>query len=319
MNTSEFKLTIDQDLDMHVYAWLPDKDITLKGIVQIAHGMAEHAKRYEDFANFLTKNGYAVYANDHRGHGKTAGSVENLGFFCEEDGWQKVVDDLKLLSHHVKEKHPTIPLFVLGHSMGSFLTRQYLMDPKIKIQGALLSGTANHPGVIGKAGLLLTKLLLLFNNPKSPSPLMDTLSFKAYNNSFKPNRSAFDWLSKDSSKVDEYIADPYCGTIFSIQFYNDLLKGLLYISDVNNIKKTNQNVPILVFSGTNDPVGENSKGVQAFYSKLKTAGIKDITLKLFEDGRHEMLNETNRKEVYAYILGWLNEREEIITEKHRNS
>ncbi len=308
MITSEFKLTVEQNLDMQVYSWLPEKDVSLKGIVQIAHGMAEHAKRYEEFASYLTKNGYAVYANDHRGHGKTAGSVENLGFFSKENGWKKVVNDLKLLNQHIKKKHNTIPLFVLGHSMGSFLTRQYLMDPKIKLHGALLSGTANHPGVLGKVGLFLTKLLLLFNNPKSPSSLMDSLSFKAYNKAFKPNRTSFDWLSKDEKKVDEYVSDSYCGTIFSVQFYNDLLKGLLYISDIKNIKKTNQNIPILVFSGANDPVGENGKGVQKFYTKLKTAGIKDITLKLFEDGRHEMLNETNRKEVYAYILQWLNKR-----------
>lgn len=308
MIATEFKLGIGQNLDMQVYAWLPDQDIPVKGVLQIAHGMAEHAKRYEELATFLTDNGYAVYANDHRGHGKTAGSVDKLGFFSEKNGWQKVVNDLKHFNQHVRKKHPDLPLFILGHSMGSFLTRQYLMDPSSSIQGAILSGTANHPGLLGKVGVLLTKLLLLFNKPNSPSSLMDSLSFKAYNNAFKPNRTSYDWLSRDEKKVDEYVADPYCGTIFSWQFYNDLLKGLLYISDKNNIKKTNQNVPILVFSGTNDPVGENGKGVQDFYDKLTSLGIKDVSLKLFEDGRHEMLNETNRKEVFAFILDWLNER-----------
>jgi len=308
MKASEFKLGIDQNLDMQVYAWLPDKDVPVKGILQIAHGMAEHARRYEELASFLTDNGYAVYANDHRGHGKTAGSVDNLGFFSEKNGWQKVVKDLKILNLHLREKFPKLPLFVLGHSMGSFLTRQYLMDSNSTVQGAILSGTANHPGLLGKVGVLLTKVLLLFNNPKSPSSLMDSMSFKTYNKAFKPNRTPHDWLSRDEKKVDEYVADPYCGTIFSLQFYNDLLKGLLYISDKNNIKKTNQNVPILVFSGTNDPVGENGKGVRDFYTKLKTVGIKDLTLKLFDKGRHEMLNETNREEVFAFILDWLNER-----------
>lgn len=308
MISSEFKLAIDQNLNMQVYAWLPEKDVPIKAVLQIAHGMAEHGKRYKEFASFLTKNGIAVYANDHRGHGKTAGSVENLGFFSKKDGWQKVVADLKLLTQDLKKKHANIPFFIMGHSMGSFLTRQYLMDPSINIQGAILSGTADHPGLLGKIGLLLTKVMLLFKNPKSPSPLMDSLSFKAYNKAFKPNRTAFDWLSKDRQKVDEYVADPYCGTVFSLQFYNDLLKGLLYISDTANINKTNQNIPILVLSGTNDPVGENSKGVENFYAKLKTAGIKDVSLKLFEDGRHEMINETNRKEVYTFILNWLQDR-----------
>lgn len=308
MKVSEFKLTTEDNLALQVYAWLPDQDVPLQGILQIAHGMAEHGKRYEEFAAFLTKNGFAVFANDHRGHGKTAESVENLGFFSEKDGWQKVLIDLKLLNQHLKEKHPELPLFILGHSMGSFLTRHYLMDPNLGIQGAILSGTANHPGLLGKIGLLLTKVLLLFNNPKSPSSLMDSLSFKAYNKAFKPNRTSFDWLSRDESKVDEYISDPYCGTVFSIQFYNDMLKGLLYISDMDNIKKTNNDIPLLVFSGTDDPVGENSKGVQKFHDKLKAAGIKNLTFKLFEEGRHEMLNETNRKEVYTFILDWLNKR-----------
>ena len=308
MIASEFKLAVEQNLTMQVYTWLPEQEVPLKGVLQIAHGMAEHGKRYEEFASFLTKNGFAVYANDHRGHGKTAGSVENLGFFSEKDGWQKVVADLKLLNQHLIGKHPDVPLYILGHSMGSFLTRHYLMDSDLSIQGAILSGTANHPGLLGKVGLLLTKLLLLIYNPKRPSPLMDSLRFKAYNKPFKPNRTSFDWLSRDENKVDEYVSDPNCGTVFSLQFYNDLLKGLLYISDMDNIKKTNQDIPLLVFSGANDPVGENSKGVQDFYAKLKTAGIKDLSLKLFEDGRHEMINETNRKEVYAFILNWLNKR-----------
>ncbi len=308
MKASEFKLTIAQDLDMHVYVWTPDHNKPIKAVLQIAHGMAEHGKRYEDLATFLTDKGYAVYANDHRGHGKTAGSIENLGFFSEKDGWQKVVNDVKQLNQHLNQKHPNTPIFILGHSMGSFLTRHFLMDETISIQGAMLSGTADHPGLLGKVGLFVTKILLLFNDPKKPSPLMDSLSFKAYNNAFKPNRTNFDWLSKDKDKVDAYIADPYCGTIFSIQFYNDLLKGLLHISSYKNIKKTNQNIPILVLSGTKDPVGANGKGIHNFYRKLQSAGIKDVSLKLFENGRHEMINETNRKEVYSYMHNWLNER-----------
>ena len=128
MRTSEFKLAVDENLDIHVYTWLPEEDVPIKAVMQIAHGMAEHGKRYEELASFLTKNGFAICANDHRGHGKTAGSIENLGFFSEKDGRQKVVDDLKLLSRHLNKKHPDLPLFIMGHSMGSFLTRQYLMD-----------------------------------------------------------------------------------------------------------------------------------------------------------------------------------------------
>ncbi len=305
MMTHEFILKTAPGVDLHVYQWLPAGEQLVKAVLQIAHGMAEHAARYDEFARFLNTHGIAVYANDHRGHGKTAGTVDNLGFLAVSEGWQKTVDDLKELSRDIKNKHPHLPLFVMGHSMGSFLMRHVIASDPVGFQGAILSGTAGHPGLLGHTGIWLTKMLLLFNHPKTPAPLMDTLSFKTYNKAFKPNRTAFDWLSRDPEKVDEYISDPYCGTVFSIQFYNDLLKGLIAANAQPLIDSIEKNLPVLLMSGDKDPVGGNGKGVEEVYHKYQKAGIKDVTLKLFKDGRHELLNETNREEVYRYVLTWI--------------
>jgi len=306
LKSNEYKLNTAEDKEIQVYEWLPDEGTEINGLLQISHGMAEHAKRYRYFAGFLTQNGYAVYANDHRGHGKTAGKIENLGFSSEKNGWGVIVDDLKALSLHIKDKHPKKPFFILGHSMGSFLLRQYILNPPFKLNGIILSGTAGNPGALGKIGVFMTKFLMLFNSKRSPSKLMDTLSFGAYNKKFKPNRTTFDWLSRDNEQVDKYIDDPYCGTIFSLQFFNDMLKGLLFVSQQSTIDKTAEDLPILIFSGDKDPVGENGKGVNEVYNKFKKAGVKNITLKLFTGGRHEMLNEINNDEVYMLILDWLN-------------
>jgi alpha-beta hydrolase superfamily lysophospholipase len=306
MKSNEYKLKITEDHEIQVYEWLPDDAENIKGVLQISHGMAEHAKRYKYFAAFLTKNNYAVYANDHRGHGKTAGKIENLGFFSNENGWRKVVDDLKALSLHAKEKHPNKAFFVLGHSMGSFLMRDYISNPPLKLNGAIISATAGNPGLLGKVGVFITRILLLFGSPTKQNKLMDSLSFGAYNNKFKPNRTKFDWLSRDDEQVDKYIDDPYCGFICSTLFFRDLLTGLLSVSKQSFIDLVAEDLPVLFFAGDNDPVGNFGKGVTEVRDKFKRAGVKDITLKLFSGGRHEMLNEINKDEVYVYVLDWLN-------------
>lgn len=305
MKSTEYKLKSSDGTEIQIYEWLPDNSENLKGIVQIAHGMAEHAGRYSDFANFLCSNNFAVYANDHRGHGKTAGNLENVGFLAPKNGWDKIVNDFRLLSVHIKEKYAETPLFAFGHSMGSFIVRKYLLDPGIKLQGVILSGTGGNPGILGKVGVFITHLMMLFNPAKSPSPFMDKLSFGAFNKPFKPNRTKFDWLSRDTEQVDKYVADPFCGSIFSIGFFNDMLNGLLYVSSRKNIDKTPEDLPVLIFSGDKDPVGNNGKGVTEVYNKFKKAGVKNLSLKLFSEGRHEMLNETNRADVYQFILNWL--------------
>lgn len=305
MMAKEYKLKISDSHEMQVYEWFPDENIELLGVLQISHGMTEHGKRYQHFAKFLNNNGFAVYASDHRGHGKTAGSEEKLGHFSDNDGWNKVVNDLKQVSKHIKEKHPDLPFYILGHSMGSFLVRDYLIKPPFKLNGVILSGTAGDPGILGQIGLMLTKFTLLFKKKNKASKMMNQLSFGSYNKSFKPNRTKFDWLSRDNEQVDKYIEDPLCGFICSIKFFEDLLTGLLKVNQKETFNKIAEDLPIYLISGGKDPVGNNGRGVNQVYSNFKKAGVKNITMKLYSEGRHEMLNEINKEEVYSNILTWM--------------
>ncbi|MBN1470229.1 MAG: lysophospholipase [Syntrophaceae bacterium] len=304
MDTFTFK-TSDK-AQIFTYKWKPNEDSAVKGLIQIAHGMAEHAARYERFAEALTKAGYAVYANDHRGHGKTADSLNNLGYFADENGWEKVVDDMHTLTGIIKKENPNKPFFLFGHSMGSFLARHYSMLYGNELSGLILSGTGGDPGAIGKIGLFIAKMDAKIHDRKAKSNIMNKLSFGAFNNTFQPNRTDYDWLSRDNSEVDKYINDPWCGAVFTAGFFCDMLRGIGYINRKENITRIPKNLPVYIFSGAKDPVGGNTKGVKQVYNALKNAGIGDVTLKFYEDGRHEMLNEINREEVFRDVIGWLN-------------
>ncbi len=276
-----------------------------KAVIQIAHGMAEHAQRYDRFANFLVKNGYAVYANDHRGHGKTAGSQDQIGYKEEGDFWSKAIQDMRSLHKIAKGDFPNLPYFIFGHSMGSFLSRHYISKYGSELNGAILSGTGGDPGFLGKIGAFIAKIESLFKGRKKPSPLLDTLSFGKFNKAFGPNRTGHDWLSKNEEEVDKYVADPSCGSVFTTGFFIDLLNGISIINSKTTFQNTPEDIPIYLFAGALDPVGDKGKGVTEVFEKFKKEGIKDVQCKLYENGRHEMLNETNREEVYNDILTWL--------------
>jgi alpha-beta hydrolase superfamily lysophospholipase len=305
MKSDTFTFKTSDGIQIFTYRWVPDEASAVKGVVQIAHGMAEHAARYERFADALTKAGYAVYANDHRGHGKTAGSQDNLGYFADENGWEKVVEDMHTLTVIIKKENPNKPFFLFGHSMGSFLSRNYSMLYASELIGLILSGTGGDPGAIGKIGLFVAKMDAMFHGRKAKSEIMNKLSFGAFNSAFKPNRTDYDWLSRDNAEVDKYINDPLCGTVFTAGFFCDMLGGLDFINNKENIGKIPKNLPIYLFSGAKDPVGANTKGVNQVYNSLKNAGIGDLTLKFYEDGRHESLNEINRDEVFRDVIAWL--------------
>ncbi|SEM84411.1 alpha/beta hydrolase [Lihuaxuella thermophila] len=278
------------------------------GVVQIAHGMAEHSKRYGEFAKALTNEGYAVYANDHRGHGQTAGCKENLGFFADEDGWERVVDDMYRLTRIIKKEHPGLPVFLFGHSMGSFLSRRYIQKYGQELSGVILSGTGADQGILSSIGIGIVKLEMRIKGKKAPSRLLHFLSFGNFNKRFKPNRTPFDWLSRDEREVDKYIQDPYCGWLPTTGFFCDLLTGIKQLDHPEQISRVPKDLPIFLFSGDQDPVGLYTRGVLKTYRNLKKAGIRDISYKFYEEGRHEMLNEINRDEVYQDIINWLKAR-----------
>ncbi|MBU2513686.1 alpha/beta hydrolase [bacterium] len=306
MSYKDFKFKADEELEIFVASWIPEDSAKIKAVVQLSHGMAEHITRYEGFAKYLNDNGYAVYGNDHRGHGKTAGVMENVGYFSDKDGFKKVVMDMFRLTRIIKEKHPDLPVYLFGHSMGSLLARNYICDFGKELQGVILSGTMGNPGLLGKIGVGVAKLESIFKGRKAKSPMLDKMSFGKFNNAFKPNRTKFDWLSRDNEEVDKYINDPYCGTVFTAGFFVDLLSGLNETFKNSNVEKTPKELPILLFSGEKDPVGNNKKGVEGVYQSYLKAGIQDVTHKFYPQGRHEMLNEINRDEVFADVVSWLN-------------
>lgn len=288
--------------------WLPEPDQKTLAAVQIAHGMAEHCLRYDWFANKLTAQGFAVYANDHRGHGETARTEDRLGHFGDINGWDQVVADMKSLNQKICEAHGNLPVFLFGHSMGSFLSRDYIAEHGSGLKGVILSGTAGDPGILGRIGLMIAKTQALMSGAKKPSPLMDKLSFGAYTKPFSPARTPFDWLSRDSDQVDAYIKDPYCGYICSAQFYADIISGIIKINSAAHIERTPKNLPVYLFSGSKDPVGNFGKGVEETHNAFKKAGVRDLHMKFYDDGRHEMINEINRDEVATDVITWIKER-----------
>jgi alpha-beta hydrolase superfamily lysophospholipase len=306
MKHDTFAFKAADGTQIFTYLWMPDNASSVKGVVQIAHGMAEHAGRYECFAGVLTEAGYAVYANDHRGHGKTAGSQEEVGYFAAEKGWEKVMEDMHALTGIIKKECPQKPVILFGHSMGSFLSRDYSMHYGNELSGLVLSGTGGDPGAIGKVGLFIAKTEAAIRGKKAKSEMMNKLSFGAFNGAFKPNRTDYDWLTRDDAEVDKYINDPWCGAVFTAGFFCDMLGGINYVNQKENIAKIPKSMPIYIFSGAKDPVGGNTKGVSQVYNALKDAGMGDVTLKFYEQGRHEMLNEINRDEVFSDVIAWMN-------------
>lgn len=306
MITTDFNFTTLDNQEIFTVSWSPEKDTEIKAIVQLSHGMAEHIMRYETFAKFLTENGYLVYGNDHRGHGKTAGILDNVGYFADENGFYKVAGDMVQLTDIIRKEHPDLPVFLFGHSMGSALSRYYIVENGDKIDGLVLSGTMGDPGLLGKIGSLIAKAESFLKGRKYRSNLLNKMSFGSYNNAFKPNRTDFDWLSKDNDAVDAYVKDPYCGSVFTSGFFADFLGGLGEIFKPEHIGRIPKSLPILIFSGEMDPVG-GKKSLEKVYQSYQKAGLADVKLKLYPQGRHEMLNETNKEEVFTDVIAWLDD------------
>jgi alpha-beta hydrolase superfamily lysophospholipase len=291
---------------IYTQRWSPDDSNSVKGAIQISHGMAEHSGRYKEFAEFMTNNGFVVYANDHRGHGKTAGNINNVGFIDENEGWQLVVDDILQLSNIIKEENPKLPIFLLGHSFGSIVARAFLAKYGNTYKGIILSGTTGSDGLLVSAGKFIASMQGFFKGKNKKSQLLNSMTFKDYNKKFQPAKTEFDWLSRDHERNLDYINDPYCGGVFTNRFFFDMLDMISFINKKSSMQNVPTNIPLLFISGEMDPVGEFGKGVKKVYNKYKNHGVKDIELKLYKDGRHESLNEINRQEVFNDILNWLN-------------
>lgn len=294
----------DGQTQIHVNEWTPDGDI--RGVVQIAHGVAEYGFRYDRFARFLCDHGFVVVADDHLGHGKSQIKDSPEVYFGEKDGWWHAVDDIEELRRLTKAKYPDKPYILFGHSMGSFLSRSHLIRHAGKLDGCIICGTG-HPSVpVIMGGKLVANLEIKRLGKKGYSKMADNLAFGAYNKKFRPNRTSVDWLSKNKENVDAYIADPFCGANASLGLFRDMLDGLSYITKQNNIDTMNKNQPILFIAGEEDPVGDMGKGVKKAVECFKKAGVRDVQMKLYPTLRHEILNEKEYETVQADVLTWLN-------------
>lgn len=302
-NEFEF-LSSDNKTNIYVREYVPDGEI--KGQVQIVHGIAEHCDRYDEFMQFLAKNGYAAAAHDQLGHGRSVLSEEERGFFAEENGWNTANDDIKKLHEIQSEKYPGKFSALFGHSMGSFQSRTYLIRYPDDFDAAVLCGTGQQGVFMVSIGELLAKGDCIKSGPKHRSEALQNLAFGSYNKKFKPERTEYDWICSDEKVVDEYIADPYCGNISTVGLFADMMHGIKFIGNKNNIEKMNKDLPVLFIAGTDDPVGDYGKGVKKVSEMFKEAGVKDVRVKLYEGDRHEILNEKDKATVYKNVLLWIN-------------
>ncbi|MCR2823688.1 alpha/beta hydrolase [Lederbergia panacisoli] len=295
-------LKMNDEIEIYVKRWI-DTDAEPAAILQLAHGMAEHIDRYDEFAEYLVQNGIFVYGNDHRGHGETGAKAGVVGFLAEKDGFDRVVDDLYHINQSIQNDYRDTPVFLMGHSMGSFLVRRYIQKYSASVEGVILSGTAGSPGLAGKIGKGVAKWEGRIKGPKTPSPFLDRLSFGSFNKGIQNPNTRFDWLSRDSNEVEKYIIDPRCGFVCSSGFFYDLFEGLEKIHNPKLNQSIPKDLPMLFFSGDKDPVGGNK--VQQVIQQYKKMGLLNIDSTLFKDGRHEMLNEVNKDEVYRLVQQWI--------------
>jgi len=273
---------------IHAAKYLPENG-KVKAVFQISHGMAEHFERYEKFIDELCKNGIAVYTNDHLGHGKSVATDDDLGYFGEA-GWEAMREDCKQVLDIAKKEQPNKPYFFFGHSMGSFVCRTFISKYGSELNGAIVCGTGGSNPALS-IGIALAKLVAKCKGDRHHSTFVNTLAFGSYNKNFE-GRTEYDWLTRDNDVVDEYIADRYSGYLFTVNGLLNLFKILQYANSKKCYKGIPKNLPILLIAGADDPVGNYGKGVHEVSDKMSAAGIEDVNLILYENCRHEILNES---------------------------
>lgn len=285
--------------------WAPDSGAP-KAVIQLVHGISEHSGRYDHMARMFADHGFVVAAEDHLGHGYTAATPDDLGYTADEDGWEKMTDNVYQLHQRMKEQYSTLPYVIIGHSMGSFLTRSYLIRYPSTVDACVLMGTGQQPEPVLAGGLAACRAERIRLGKRGRSQLLQNLCFGSYNRVFQPNRTSSDWVCSVDEVVDRYLADPFCQAIPTVTLMRDMLGGIRFNQKKENLAKMDKSTPVLFLSGAQDPVGNMGKGVRQAYLSFLHTGCKDVSIKLYPKGRHEMHNEANRDEVYAKLLSWIN-------------
>ena len=297
--------------DIYAQSAAPIDYGSIRGVVQISHGMAEYSNRYAGFALELCKSGYAVFISDHIGHGSSVTDKNMLGFLGE-NGEDTFVEDMKALTDIIKNEYNDLPLYLLGHGMGSLIARKYTAKYGYLLDGVIYTGTSGQNPALG-VGIQLANTLIKQNGPYYRSELLDTIAFGTYNRKTE-KRTDCDWVSRDTKEVDKFIADDLCGYKYTVSGMKALFLTLKAVSTRRWYNSVPLSMPILLLSGSMDPIGDYSKGVNEVYKTLKKTGHKYVTMKLYDGARHEILNEINRKEVYEDIIRWLNGLNELVDE-----
>lgn len=300
MQTTEFHHRVGGGLQAWVRSWRPDAPA--RAAVQVVHGMAEHGGRYARLAAALADRGIATYVHDLPGHGPHA---QVRGHFADRRGWRAAIASLREVQRVIQREQSGKPLFMLGHSMGSFLVQHFVADSGNSLAGAVLSATTGDFGRLRRVGLALIRAEALVYGRRHPSALGEALSFKAFNLRFRPARTKFDWLSRDPAEVDKYAADPHCGFRCSTGLWIDLLEAGGKLTQANRLQRIPKTLPVLMIAGADDPVSKGSHGPRALERLYAQVGLRDVTVKVYDGARHELFNDTCRDAVTADLLGWL--------------
>lgn len=304
IHEEHFSFTSNEgNIKIHGMRWIPQGEV--HAVVQLVHGMAEHIERYRDFALFLAGHGILVVGHDHLGHGQSVESDEGCGYFAKENGNRILIQDMHRIVCMTKKEYKGVPYVMFGHSMGSFLTRQYLCCHGAELDGAVICGTGNMPELILRAAMGICRIEAALRGWKAKSALLEKMSFGTYNNRFKPNRTVSDWLSRDEQIVDAYIDDAKCGFTFTVNGYYNLFLTMYKVGRKEYLERMPRELPVLFIAGSEDPVGDFGKGVRAVAERFTQIGMEHVQCKLYEGDRHEILNELDRQTVYEDVLAWV--------------
>ena len=300
-------LSTDGKTKVHAVRWIPE-DGSYHAVLQITHGMIEFIERYRPFAEFLTGQGYMVVGHDHIGHGESVASTEDWGYFAKDHPSDVLIEDMHTLRVMTQKDHPGVPYFMMGHSMGSYMLRKYLTRYGEGLSGAIIMGTGSVPDKLTKLGMRVARFLSFFFGWKHRSKLLTKLSFGAPYKKYDLTGKTTDnsWLTKDEEIVESYYREPKCTFSFTLNGYMGLYEAVYYDNQMENIEKIPKTLPLFLVSGADDPVGDCGEGVKRVYHQFTEAKIEDVTWKLYPDDRHEILNETDRDQVYRDILAWMN-------------
>lgn len=309
MQIEKFMQKMSDGTEISVNRWIPEEKEIVKAVVVFSHGMQEHALRYDRIGSEFALHGFVFSAHDHRGHGKTAYCAENnktgmFGKLADKDGFTKATNDIAEIIGEIKKDYPNKKVILMSHSFGSLLAQNYIEQHGSEIDGCILSGTSG-PNSKAFWGSLLASTFCLFLGSSYKSNFLQNIAFSSYNNRFKDENDSISWLSKNQANRIMYKNDSWCGGVSTVSFFKDISNGLLKIHKTKNIQKIPQNLPIYAFCGSDDPVGNYGKSVEKLVNLYKKSGIKNVSLKIYKDDRHEVLNENDGDQAVQDIFNWI--------------